>query len=180
MFTRRGLGGCVRTVRGTECVIHVRGEPGGKQVGEGGVVRLLLRVKAEVLEHHHLARLQAANACLNGRTNAVVQQLHRLTQQIAKAFRARRQRKVGNPLPLGTAEVGAHGNRGAVVDEVPDGGHRRANAGVVGDPPGVEGCVEVGAYKHALLGPRTAGRIHLDETAHYGSSFCARSTTRHE
>jgi hypothetical protein len=144
---------------------------GGGGGGASDAYADVVRLEYEPNRSARLARLQAANACLNGRTDAVVQQLNPLAQQIAQALRTRRQRQIGNPLALGAAEVRTHRNCGAVVDEVPDGGHRRPNAGVVGDPPGVEGCVEVGAYEHALLGPRTAGRIHLDGTAHYGSSF---------
>jgi hypothetical protein len=45
---------------------------------------------------------------------------------------------------------------------------------------GLERRVEVRTHQDALLRPRAARGVHLDGRRHYGRSFWARSTTRHE
>ena len=46
--------------------------------------------------------------------------------------------------------MGGHQDLGTVLDEVLEGGDRRADAGVVGDDAVLEGDVEVAAHEHGL------------------------------
>ena len=137
-------------------------------------------MEAQVLKQYDITGLKCPYASLHDRANAVGKQLDWLAEKLRQAFRARRKRQIVNSRAVGAPEVRTHRNCRAVVQQITNGGHRRANPRVVGDPPGVEGCIEVSTYEHALPRPRTARRIHLDRALHYGRSLCARSTTRHE
>ena len=147
------LGRGVRTVGGAEGVVHVVGEPLGELLGEGRVVRLLALVEPQVLEHDQVAGGERGDPPADLAANAVRQELDGAAHQLAQALGAGTQRQVGVPLPLRAPEVRADGHAGAGLQQPLKGGHRRADARVVGHAALLERDVQVGAHQHAGAAP---------------------------
>ena len=132
---------------------------------------LLLDVEAEVLEQHHLARLQRGAGRLHLGADAVVELLHRLAEELGEPRGHRREAELVAALPVGAAEVAHEHQARALVEHVLDGGQRRAQPLVVLDRAVLEGDVEVDAHDDAL-----AAEVEvLDEELGHGPSFCPES-----
>ena len=86
---RDALGAGVGAVRGAKGVVDVDIAERGKLLREGGIVRLFLRMEAQVFEQQHLARLQRSRLRLDLRPDAVGRQRHRLAEQLAQPLGAR-------------------------------------------------------------------------------------------
>ena len=80
---RRGVG----PVRGGEGVVHVDVAEPRQRPRERGIVRLLARVEAEVLEEEHAARRQRPGLALDGRADAVRGQRDGLPEERPEAPR---------------------------------------------------------------------------------------------
>jgi hypothetical protein len=145
----------VRAVRRAERVIHPHVGEARQLAREGLVVRLLLRVEAEVLEEEHLPLLEVAHELLHAVADAVVGEDHVLLQELGQPRRGGLQRELLPVLrlPLRAPEVRGEHDLRLVRDGVLDGGERRADARVVRDLPlRVERHVEVDADEDALAG----------------------------
>ncbi len=68
------LRGGVSAMGGGEGVIHIDVGQGGEPAREAGIVGLLLGVKAQVLEQHHLARLEGGRGGLHLGPDAIGQE----------------------------------------------------------------------------------------------------------
>ena len=156
---RHALGRCVRSVGGAERVVDVEVGEGGQIGGHRRVVLLLAGVEAEVLEQPQVA-LGVAEG-------------HGTAQQLGHpvGHRAERQRRVG--LSLGPAEVRSGDHRGATIEQQLDGGQRRPDPRVVGDPAVLQRDVEVGSHEDA-----PAGHVQVVDAPH--AILLIRSTTRQE
>ena len=117
---------------------------------KGGVVFLLARVEAKVLQQQHAAGGHGLDRRRHLRTDALAQVADGAAQETAqvRGYGAQAQRLVDSA--LGAAEVGAEDDPGAALAEVADGRQGLAEAGVVGDAAVGEGDVEVDPHEDAL------------------------------
>jgi hypothetical protein len=158
---RDALGGRVRPVGGAERVVDVQVAEPGELAGQALVVRLLAGQEARVLQHEHLTVAQV----LGGLQGLVgVGRLAEVDpgagQQFGEAALHGLERVLGVGRALGPAEVREQHHARAVLDQVPQGGQRGLDAGVVGDLASVvERHVEVDAHERApaaeLASPRS-------------------------
>ena len=138
-------------MRGAESVIDVNiaelGEAGTEgfhffRIGlELGTVfelylALFLDVEAEVLQQDHVARLGLGAGGLNFRADAVVEELHRLAEQLRERIGDGLEGKFLDALAVRTAKVAHQNHRRTLVERVFDGRQRRLNALGVGDGTG--------------------------------------------
>ena len=130
---RDALGRRVRAVRRTERVVDVDVGERGERRGELGVVRLLARLEAHVLEHDDLAVDHAVDGLVRLGADDVVDEDDVAAEQALQHAAHRPQRELRVRLALRPAEVADDDDAGAVVDEVAQRRQRRAHAGVVGD-----------------------------------------------
>ena len=163
----------VGAVRGAEGVVDVDVAEPGQALAErlhrgrigrllGAVLelhlRLLLDVEAEVLEQHHLARLQGALRAgrFHRRPHAVGEERDLLAQDLGELVGNRLQGELRHHLPVGPAQMRHEHDRGALLERVLDGGERGQDALVVGDGAGhlVLRDVEVHPHQDALPGER--------------------------
>ena len=98
---RRGVG----PVRGGEGVVHVDVAEPRQRPRERGIVRLLARVEAEVLQEEHAARRQRPGLALDGRADAVGGQRDGLPEERPEAARHGGERELRLRPALGAAEV---------------------------------------------------------------------------
>ena len=159
-IVRDAGGGGVGAVHRAERVGNVHVRHGGKLFGKFGVVLLLARIKARVLQQQHLARPERGGLGLGVGADGILGKLDRFSEQLGKADgdAAERQVGLGVGVLFGLAEMGADDQRGAVVEQVLDRGQSGADALVVGDLVGrlVQRHVEVHAQQHFL-----AGKAHV-------------------
>ena len=138
------LGRRVGPVRGPEGVVDVEVGELGQIIGEAGVVALLPRLEAGVLEQQH-----RSGAELGGRGGDLGaddgrRELDLGTEQLAEPPRHRRQRELRIASPR-APEMGAEDDLRAAVAEQLDRRQGRADPLVVADLPALERGVEVGA-----------------------------------
>ena len=177
-------GRAVGAVRGAEGVVHVhvaepreRGAEGLDRLGVGLDRRavllldlaLLLDVEAEVLEEGDLARLQGRAGLLDLGADAVVQERHRLAEELRELLRHRLQGVLRDLLPVRAAQVAHEHQARALAEHVLDGGQRGAQALVVLHLAVLDRHVEVHAHDHAL-----AREVEvLDEELGHGPCPCS-------
>ena len=117
---------------------------------------LLLNVKAEVFEEHHVARFQGAGRAgfLHLRAGAIRQELHRAAQQLLKFRGDGLEAELGDHLAIGPAEVGHEHHGRAVVERILDGRQGGHDALGIGDGTGrfVLRDVKVDADEDAFTG----------------------------
>ena len=138
-------------------------------LGESGVVLLLTRFKAQVLQQHDLTRLECS--CLSGGIGAddVSGQGHVLTQQFAQALCHGSQGQLFLPLALGLAHMGAGNDCRVLLQQVADGGQSLPNALVIQDGAVIalgHGHVKVAAQQdllacHVNISDRLLVVVHL-------------------
>ena len=114
------------------------------------LVRLLFRVEAQVLEHHHLARLEPRNRVPRADAQRVARDRHRHPQQPGETLRHRPKPSGLNDLALRPAEVAHQHDGRAVLEQVDDRGIARADPRVVLDLAVLDRDVEVDANEDAL------------------------------
>ena len=139
----------VGAVRGSERIVDVEVEAGRELLRERRVVLLFLRVEANVLEHHDIARLHRTDGLLDAWTHRVVEKGDLAFGDLREPLRHRRERELG-VCPFGTPQVRDQPERRAAFDKGAESGKRRANARVVSDLAVVERHVEVDADEYAL------------------------------
>ena len=98
---RDPLGGGVGAVGGAERVVDVVRVALREPVGEGRVVLLLLRVEAEVLQHHQLAGAERRHPAADLVAHAVGQQLDPPAHQLAQPGGGRSERQLRLRSPFG-------------------------------------------------------------------------------
>jgi hypothetical protein len=135
-----------------EGVVDVHVRQSGERARERVLVGFLLRVKAQVLEEHHLARPEGAGALLHLRPHAVRQQRHRAAQQRFDPLGHRAKRVLRIGFSLGAPEMGGEDQRGTPLEAAVDGRTDRGDARVVRHPCALQGHVEVGPQEDALPG----------------------------
>ena len=141
----RGRG--MRAMDGAERVGHIQLGHRGKLLGQLGIVLLLARLKADVLEQHGLAGLDLCRELLRIGADDVLGQLDLEAELLAQALGDRSKGVLHVVLSLRTAEVRAEDDRRAVVQQVADGRQRRVDTGFIGDVAfGVERHVKVAAH----------------------------------
>ena len=114
-----------------EGVVHVEVGQGGELAGERVVVRLLLRVEAQVLQQQHLAFAERSDGGLDLCADAVGRGGDRRLQQLRQSAGDGREPERFHDLPLGPPQVGAEDHLRPVLAQVFDGGQRGADAQVV-------------------------------------------------
>jgi hypothetical protein len=124
-------------------------------------------VEADVLEQDDVARLRGRTGGLDRGANAVVEELHRLAEQLAEALGHGRERELQLALAVGASEVAHEDDGRALVEQVVDRRQRRGDALVVFDFSVFDGNVEVDAHEDALAGHREI----FDEQFGHGGVF---------
>ena len=146
----------------------------GELLRELGHVLLLLLVEARVLEEEHVAVGHLADA----RGDAVADAVRRHHDVLAEQLRQARSHGAERELVLGAvlraAQVGRQQHLRALLHEVLDGRHRRADARVVRDRLAVERHIQVAAHQDDL-----ALQIRLREVADGLLGHLDRRRTRH-
>ena len=157
-------GGGVLAVGGAEGVVDVAVAEGGQLAGQVFPTLGLFGIEADVLEQHHLATLQLLGHGL-GHTAAeqLLGELDGTVHERLKILGHRLESQLGlEATLLGTAEVCHDDDGGTVVEQLLDGGHRLAHAGIVGDVfVLVHRDVEVYTQQHL-----TACEIDIFDTFH--------------
>merc|ERR1719261_1426933 len=159
---RDALGGGVRAVRRAERVVDEEVEGGRELLDEGGVVLGLLLVEARVLEEERLAVAHAVDDRRDLVADAVGRHLHGRAELLAHARGHGAERELVLGPVLGPAEVRAHRDLGALVEEVLDRRHGRADARVVADDALLDGDVEVAADEDLLALEVRLGEVTTD------------------
>ena len=121
-------------VGGAERVVYVDLCQAGKLLRECGVVLFLFLVEADVLQQHHLARLEGCGQRLCGFADYVVSQLDFLPEQLGQALGDRLEGILRVDLALRAAQVRAEDYCGLLRQQVLDGLQGGNNTLVVGDP----------------------------------------------
>ena len=116
----------MRAVRGAEGVVHVHVAQLRQLLRKFGIVLLLFRVVAEILEQQHLARL--GHHRLHLRSDAIRRHLHGPAQHLREALCHRLQAHLRIRLALGPAEVAGQHQAGALLERVLDRRQRRLDA----------------------------------------------------
>ena len=88
-----------------EGVVHINFTEFGQRLGEFGVVRFFLRLKAQILEQRDVAVLHVLNDFLRNIANRVVTEDDRLTNQGVQMIANRSQRVFLDALTLRPAKV---------------------------------------------------------------------------
>ncbi len=130
----------------------------GRRIGLlGGAVlelhlALFLDVEAQVFEQHDLAGGQLGGGGLDGGADAVVEELHRLAEQLGQLVRDGLERELVAALAVGAAEVRHEDHGRALLEGVLDGRQGGGDARGVGDSAGllVLRDVEIDAHEHAF------------------------------
>ena len=141
----------VLAVGGTKGVVDVAVAEGCQLAGEIFTTLGLFRIEADVLEEHHLTGLKLFGHSLRlAASEEFLRELHGAVHEGLQILGHRLESQLGLEAAfLGTAEVGHDDDGGTVLEELLDGGHRLAHAGVVGNLlPVVHGDVEVHAQQH--------------------------------
>merc|ERR1719261_1676122 len=159
---RDALGGRVRAVGRAERVVDEEVEGGRELLDEGGVVLGLLLVEARVLEEEGLAVAHAVDDRSDLVADAVGRHLHGRAELLAHARGHGAERELVLGPVLGPAEVRAHRDLGALVEEVLDRRDGRADARVVADHAVLEGDVEVAADEDLLALEVRLGEVTTD------------------
>ncbi len=125
-----------------------------QRVGHLGVVRLLLREEADVLQQDDFARFQRFRRLHRLRSDDVIKRVHRRAQQLAQtvADAHARHPQLLDDLSVRPPEVRAEHDPRAMLAKVLNGRQRSAQAAIVEDAARllVEGHVEVDTHQHAL------------------------------
>jgi hypothetical protein len=95
-----------------------------------------LDVEAEILQQNHVAGLGLGAGGLDFRADAVVEELHRLAEQLRERIGDGLEGKFLDALAVRAAEVAHQDDRRTLVERVADGRQRRLNALGVGDGAG--------------------------------------------
>ena len=139
----------MRAVRGAEGVVHVQLPERRQPVCEFRVVRLLLGVKAHVLQQQNLAVLELGDGSSRRLADTVLCEMHLAVECARQVHRDGPQREIGFHA-LGPTEVRHDDDLGSALGQVEEGRHGRANPGVVADRSLRHRHVEVLAHKDAL------------------------------
>jgi hypothetical protein len=143
------LGRSVRAVRSREGVVDVDVAILCQLLGKTGIVLLLARVEAGVLEDEHVAVLHTLDRFGGFITDAIVGKGDRPAELLAKGFGDRLQRLL-RIAPFGPAEMRQDDRLAALRRDFADGRQDTLDAGRVGDPPVLGGHVEVEAEEDPL------------------------------
>jgi hypothetical protein len=142
-----GRGG-VGPVCRPEGVIHVGVGEGGQRAREVRIVARFARVEAQVLEQDRPAVLQLRDGPQGFLSDAVAAEGDAGGEQLCEPRRHRPQCELGNASALGAAEVRAHDDACAGLEQAAQRGQAGADPGVVGDLPVCERHVQVGTHEH--------------------------------
>ncbi len=180
------LGRGVGAMGGAERVVHVEVRERREPTRKLGVVLGLARLEAAVLEHQHIARLQARGQLLHLRPDDGRRRPDRGPEQLPEPSCHRRhgESRIG---PLRPVQVGDADHGGASLPQQLDRRQRGADPGVVGHLAVFERHVEVDPHENAPAVDRRLANGRLGEAqavptaAGFGSStFVASSTQRFE
>ena len=118
---------------GTKGIVDKQIKGLGELGNKVGIVLGLFLVEAGVLQHEHIAFLGFRNEFGNFVANAIISKSDGLLEQLAHPKGAWTEAILVLGSVLGTAEVGADGDDGALVFKVLDGGDRATDPSVVSD-----------------------------------------------
>ena len=131
----------------------------GELLREGTALRVILRrlarVEAQVLDDGDVAVLERRDGVVGGLVHGVERERDRLAEQLGQSLGDRREAVLRVGRAVGTAEVRADDDAGALVDEGVERGKRRPHAAIVRDHAVLQGDVEITADDDALAGERT-------------------------
>jgi len=148
---RHALGGGVGPMGRAEGVIHVDVAECAKGLAEGGIVLLLTRLEAAVLEQHDLARLHRLDDLRHLRAHQVVRLRYLGGYELGQSSRDGVQAELRRLLALRPAEVARQNDLRPCLQEVVDRRQGRPDAAIVSDAPIlVQRHVEVDADEDAL------------------------------
>ena len=120
----------------------------GQRRGEGRVVRLLARVKAQILEQGHLAGAEAGHHRLRRFADAVLGEGDRPAERIGQRAGNRRERHLGDPLAFRPPEMRDHDDPRAPVDERVQRRQQALDPRRIPDAAVAERHVEIAADQH--------------------------------
>ena len=119
---RNGGRGRMGAMRGGECIVDVDIGERRESIGEGGIVRLLARVEAQVLQQCDIAGRERSHGGLRLLTDAIGDKLHREAAEcMRKRFGEGAQRHRRHGLALGPAEVRGDDDPRAALCELAQG-----------------------------------------------------------
>jgi hypothetical protein len=142
----RGVG----TVCGAERVVDVEIGQGRESPREFGVVLLLARFEADVLEEEDFTRFQRTRCRPRLRTGDILGLDNVAPQNLSQMLSYRGETELGRGFAFRPAEVTDEDNRGTAREQVLDRRQRGADTGVVGDPSVLHRNVEVDADEDTL------------------------------
>ena len=144
------LGRGVRAMGGTKGIVDVQVGHVGQRLGESRVVRLLLRVEAQVLEEQQVPGAQLVDRHLHARPERVTGHPHRAPQQGGEAISNRLEAQGVVHLALRPPKVAGQDHGSPMLKQVDQRRQAGPDASVIGDAPVVERHVEVGTQEDAL------------------------------
>ncbi len=158
---RHARHGGVGAMRRAERVIDVDVREGGQLLRERGVVRLLARVEAQVLEEQDFAGRELSREVLDLGPHAVVRESHGTLEESGELDRDRRERELRFARSLRLSQVGGAEDARSAVDGVPDRRQGLDDPRRVGHPAAVERNVEVDPEKDSPpLDRQVRDRLH--------------------
>src|SRR5262249_55090712 len=140
----------MRTMGRAKSIVHIHVGQRGKRLCEASLVRLFFRMKAQVFEQEHVARLQDVDQVLHDQPHAVRRCPHLSLQQLAEADTNRTETVGGVWLALWPAEVRTQDGLCLVVGQVLDCWERSADARVITDSAILQRYVEINANQDTL------------------------------
>ena len=144
------FGRSMSSVRGPEGIIDEEIKGLGELLYEVRFVLSLLLVESSIFEHVHISLLGIRHHFCYVISDTVGSEGDGLPEDLSKTICARSEGELVLRSILGTTEMGADGHDGTLSLEVFEGGHRPADAGIVGDGLTVEGNVEIASDKDVL------------------------------
>ena len=140
----------MRAVRAGEGVIAENVAQIGKFLSQRGIVRLLSGIEAGVFQKQHRSGGERIARAKRGGTTAISGECDGHAKGGLQRRNEHAQRQIGHMLPLGATEMGQQQRGSARGKDIADRGRKALDAGVVGDPTGIDGHVEIDAHHHVF------------------------------
>src|SRR5215470_15779507 len=164
----------MRTMRGAECIVHVKISETGELLGKFLVVPFLLCMKAQILEQERLAFFELAshffrlNADAVGTETDVFSPCQYAVEHHAQPLGNRLQAHLCVGFAFGPTQMRSEDQPRTMAQRMLDGWKRLANAGIVHDAPIFKWDIEIHAHENAMFVER---QIANGEFGHGYNSF---------
>src|SRR3989344_1544607 len=138
-------------MRRPKSVIHIEGSEAGKFFQELRIVRLFLRMKAQIFEKENISCIQIVHLLHDIYPDAISRQRNVLTQQFGKPLCHRSQRKFRIPLSLWATKMGSENDFCTILEEMSNRPQGLDNTRVIGNLPILDGDIEIHTDENALV-----------------------------